>query len=77
MEVVSMVKGDERFLFRYERGQEDEVCAAISAMAQNHDAGFDWQDASIMHNQVIRNALKTKYHPDFVDEFVKKIRLWP
>ena len=50
MKVVSMVKGAERFIFRYEH--ENEAFEAIMAMANHNDVGFDWQDASVMHNQV-------------------------
>ena len=56
MKVVSMVKGEERFIFRYEH--ENEVFEAIMAMANHNNVGFDWQDASVMHNQVRRKAIE-------------------
>lgn len=41
-------KGNERFIFRYEDGREDELLDALIEQAKNKQTDFDWFDASVL-----------------------------
>ncbi len=51
---LSLVKGDERFVFRYQAGQEGEVIDAFASMASNRESCFDWFDAAVLSYQMGR-----------------------
>jgi hypothetical protein len=41
-------KGNERFIFRYESGCEDDLLDALIAQAKNGRTTFDWFDAAVL-----------------------------
>ena len=45
---LSLVKGEERFVFRYQAGQEADVIDAFASMASDHASRFDWFDAAVL-----------------------------
>jgi len=51
---LSLVKGDERFIFRYQTGQEADVIDAFASMAANKESTFDWFDAAVLSYQMGR-----------------------
>jgi hypothetical protein len=51
---LSLVKGEERFVFRYQPGQEAEVIDAFASMASDGDNRFDWFDAAVLSYQMGR-----------------------
>lgn len=51
---LSLVKGDERFIFRYQSGQEAEVIDAFAALAADATSRFDWFDAAVLSYQMGR-----------------------
>ena len=51
---LSLVKGEERFVFRYPPGQEAEVIDAFASMAADRDSTFDWFDAAVLSYQMGR-----------------------
>jgi hypothetical protein len=51
---LSLVKGEERFVFRYSAGQEPEVIDAFAEMAANPESCFDWFDAAVLSYQMGR-----------------------
>lgn len=51
---LSLVKGEERFIFRYQAGQEAEVIDSFASMASNPDSKFDWFDAAVLSYQMGR-----------------------
>ena len=51
---LSLVKGDERFVFRYQAGQEAEVIDAFASMASEQASDFDWFDAAVLSYQMGR-----------------------
>ena len=51
---LSLVKGDERFIFRYQAGQEAEVIDAFASLASNQRSRFDWFDAAVLSYQMGR-----------------------
>lgn len=51
---LSLVKGDERFVFRYQSGQEAEVIDAFADLAADESRTFDWFDAAVLSFQMGR-----------------------
>ncbi len=56
---LSLIKGEERFVFRYQSGQEPDVIDAFAELAGNPDSVFDWFDAACLSYQMGRR-LETK-----------------
>jgi hypothetical protein len=51
---LSLVKGEERFVFRYQAGHEPEVIDAFAALAGDRASRFDWFDAAVLSYQMGR-----------------------
>lgn len=51
---LSLVKGEERFVFRYQTGQEAEVIDAFASLAADRSSRFDWFDAAVLSYQMGR-----------------------
>ena len=51
---LSLVKGEERFVFRYPPGQEAEVIDAFASLASDRTSEFDWFDAAVLSYQMGR-----------------------
>ncbi len=54
MRQLSLVKGEERFVFRYQAGQEAEIIDAFASLASNRNSRFDWFDAAVLSYQMGR-----------------------
>ena len=51
---LSLVKGEERFVFRYQAGKEPDVIDAFASLASNQSSSFDWFDAAVLSYQMGR-----------------------
>ncbi len=51
---LSLVKGEERFVFRYQAGHEAEVIDSFASLAANRRSRFDWFDAAVLSYQMGR-----------------------
>ncbi len=51
---LSLVKGAERFVFRYQAGHEPEVIDAFASLAADRTSSFDWFDAAVLSYQMGR-----------------------
>ncbi|MCO6436183.1 MAG: hypothetical protein J5J06_03755 [Phycisphaerae bacterium] len=51
---LALVKGEERFIFRYQPGQEAEVIDAFASLASDRRSRFDWFDAAVLSYQMGR-----------------------
>ncbi|MEK6799571.1 MAG: hypothetical protein AABZ12_11440 [Planctomycetota bacterium] len=51
---LSLVKGEERFIFRYQPGQETSVIDSFASMAADPNSSFDWFDAAVLSYQMGR-----------------------
>jgi hypothetical protein len=51
---LSLVKGSDRYVFRYQAGQEDEVIDAFASHASDQATQFDWFDAAVLSYQMGR-----------------------
>ncbi len=51
---LSLVKGPERFVFRYRVGDEARVIDAFATLASDRTTKFDWFDAAVLSYQMGR-----------------------
>jgi hypothetical protein len=51
---LALVKGAERFVFRYEAGRETEVIDSFTRLANDAACQFDWFDAAVLSYQMGR-----------------------
>lgn len=51
---LSLVKGEERFVFRYQTGQETDVIDSFAGLAGDSTSAFDWFDAAVLSYQMGR-----------------------
>jgi hypothetical protein len=54
MRQLSLVKGHQRYVFRYEPGREAEIITAFASMATDPKSEFDWFDAAVLSYQMGR-----------------------
>ena len=55
---LSLVKGPERFCFRYEVGQESKVLDALIELVNRREFAFDWFDAAVLSHQLGQHLAK-------------------
>lgn len=55
---LSLLKGEERFVFRYETGGEEAVLDAFVDMANDRGSAFDWFDAAVLSFQLSKNLVE-------------------
>src|SRR5688572_17136887 len=62
---LSLVKGQQRFSFRYEVGEEPAVLDALVDMVHRRELAFDWFDAAVLSHQLGQHLAKelTGYLP--------------
>lgn len=51
---LALVKQSERFIFRYQAGDEADVIDAFAELAADRDCAFDWFDAAVLSYQMGR-----------------------
>jgi hypothetical protein len=51
---LSLVKGQHRYVFRYEPGREADIIAAFAGLAADEGTEFDWFDAAVLSYQMGR-----------------------
>jgi len=56
--MLSLVKGQHRFCFRYETGDEPRVLDALVEMVNRRDVSFDWFDAAVLSHQLGQHLAK-------------------
>jgi len=55
---LSLVKGAERFVFRYPTGCESQVIDRFATLASDRSSVFDWFDAAVLSYQMGRRLEK-------------------
>ena len=55
---LSLLKGQERFIFRYEPGREENVLDAFVDLANERSSAFDWFDAAVLSFQLSKNLVE-------------------
>ncbi|MHC4444090.1 MAG: hypothetical protein ACYTF1_17025 [Planctomycetota bacterium] len=51
---LSLVKGEHRYVFRYQAGREAEIIGVFAEMAADSQREFDWFDAAVLSYQMGR-----------------------
>lgn len=51
---LSLVKGNHRYVFRYQAGNEADIIATFAEMAADSGHDFDWFDAAVLSYQMGR-----------------------
>ena len=54
----SFLKQEERYIFRYELGQEEELLDSFVDMANNRNSSFDWFDAAVLSFQLSKQLVE-------------------
>lgn len=57
--VVALVKGDERYLFLFNDEQKGQTLRTLGQYASNPDLSFSWYDAAVL-SQKVRRAVRKK-----------------
>ena len=55
---LSLVKGADRYVFRYPAGQESVVIDRFATLAADRSTDFDWFDAAVLSYQMGRRLEK-------------------
>ena len=55
---LSLLKGTERFIFRYEVGSEERILDSFVEMAQERKNNFDWFDAAVLSFQLSKHLVE-------------------
>ncbi len=58
MKELTLHKNTERFVFRYEPGDEEMVLDTIVNMANDSGNSFDWFDAAVLSFQLSKNLVE-------------------
>jgi hypothetical protein len=53
---ITLVKGRQRFVFRYPEGREADLLAALLTLANDPDSAFDWFDAAAISLRMGRST---------------------
>jgi hypothetical protein len=58
LKLLSLMKGQQHYCFRYEVGDESKVLNALVEMVHQPETGFDWFDAAVMSHQLGQHLAK-------------------
>lgn len=50
-------KGGEKFIFRYENGQENELLDVLIVQAKDNRTNFDWFDAAVLSFKLTQSLI--------------------
>jgi len=54
---LTLNKGTEKFIFRYDSGCEDELLDALIEEAKNNRTNFDWFDAAVLSFKLTQSLI--------------------
>ena len=66
--VLALVKGEERFVFLYNDDKKAEVLRTLGRFASNPELSFTWYDAAVLSQRVRQNVPTGAEVPDGFDE---------
>ena len=55
---LSLQKGEQRYIFRYDPGREETVLDAFVDMANERQNDFDWFDAAVLSFQLSKHLVE-------------------
>ncbi len=65
--VVALVKGEERYIFLFNDSQKSETLRTLGRYASDSSLSFSWYDAAVL-SQKVRNAKKSSAVPAALPE---------
>lgn len=60
LNVLALVKGEERYIFVYEDQQKDAALKTLGRWATNPDLSFSWYDAAVLSQRIRATAEKAR-----------------
>lgn len=74
--VLALVKGNERYLFLYDDSQQAEALRALGRQASNPELSFNWYDAAVLSKKIrseakareAQQATAPRFSPTLADE---------
>jgi len=54
---LTLSKGNQQFIFRYENGHEDELLDALIEQAKDKRTDFDWFDAAVLSFELTQSLI--------------------
>jgi len=57
MRQLVLNKGNEKFIFRYQRGHEDDLLDALIGQAKDRRTEFDWFDAAVLSFKLTQSLI--------------------
>ncbi|MCE9608073.1 MAG: hypothetical protein K8U03_24570 [Planctomycetia bacterium] len=61
MNVLALVKGEERYVFLFDDAHKAEVLRTLGRFASNPELSFTWYDAAVLSQKVRQEPAKTKH----------------
>lgn len=58
LNVLTLVKGNERYIFLYNDGREKEILRHLGKYASNPELGFTWYDAAVLSQKIRERSSK-------------------
>ena len=58
--VLAMVKGDERYIFLYDDGHRSEALRTLGRFASNPELSFSWYDAAVLSQRIRQTAIQQR-----------------
>ena len=55
---ITIIKGIERYVFRYQEGEEKEIISALTEMVLEKKTKFDWYDAVTVSHTIGQDLCK-------------------
>ncbi|RLS35438.1 MAG: hypothetical protein DWH79_02095 [Planctomycetota bacterium] len=59
MNVIALVKGEERYVFLYDDDSKAEALRVLGRFASNPDLSFSWYDASVLGDKVRHDSVRS------------------
>lgn len=60
--VLALVKGDERYVFLYDDSNRAETLRVLGRYAANPELSFTWYDAAVLSQKIRTEAVKLEMH---------------
>src|SRR6188474_1384807 len=58
--VLALVKGEERYIFLYDDGHKSDALRTLGRFASNPDLSFSWYDAAVLSQRIRQTALEQR-----------------
>jgi hypothetical protein len=58
--VLALVKGEERYIFLYDDGHKSDALRTLGRFASNPELSFSWYDAAVLSQRIRQTALEQR-----------------